>query len=92
MVSRRIEEYGLRPVPGDLVLKGGMAGNTAVVQLTRTWILYHSVFKSSKVLVKKEMHSNWETERLHEARLLVCITSEKICMCFEKAAKSGPPA
>lgn len=23
MVSKRIEEYGLRPVPGDLVLKGG---------------------------------------------------------------------
>lgn len=23
MVSKRIEEYGLKPVPGDLVLKGG---------------------------------------------------------------------
>ena len=23
MVSKRIDEYGLKPVPGDLVLKGG---------------------------------------------------------------------
>lgn len=23
MVSKRIEEYGLKPVPGDLALKGG---------------------------------------------------------------------
>lgn len=23
MVSKRIEEYGLRAVPGDLILKGG---------------------------------------------------------------------
>jgi tRNA(Glu) U13 pseudouridine synthase TruD len=44
MVSRRIEEYGLRPVPGDLVLKGGMTWNTAAVQLIRTLIFYHSVF------------------------------------------------
>lgn len=44
MVSRRIEEYGLRPVPGDLVLKGGMTWNTAVVQLIRTPIFYHSAF------------------------------------------------
>lgn len=24
MVSKRIEDYGLKPVPGDLVLKGGI--------------------------------------------------------------------
>lgn len=28
MVSKRIEEYGLRPIPGDLVLKGGKKGDT----------------------------------------------------------------
>ena len=28
MVSKRIEEYGLNPVPGDLVLKGGKRADT----------------------------------------------------------------
>lgn len=34
MVSKRIEDYGLRPVPGDLVLKGGKTAHS-VVQSSR---------------------------------------------------------
>lgn len=34
------------------------------------------------VLVNKEMCSNWEIERPHEVRLLVCITSEKNMLVF----------
>lgn len=32
MVSKRIEDYGLKPVPGDLVLKGGKMAYTIVIQ------------------------------------------------------------
>lgn len=32
MVSKRIEEYGLKPVPGDLVLKGGKKAETIISQ------------------------------------------------------------
>lgn len=32
MVSKRIEEYGLTPVPGDLVLKGGKKADTVIIQ------------------------------------------------------------
>lgn len=70
MVSRRIELYGLKPVPGDLVLKGGTTGSTVV----RTRMLI------SVVLIKKAMCNNWDLEGPHEVRLLVC---ERICKCFE---------
>lgn len=32
MVSKRIDEYGLKPVPGDLVLKGGKKTDTVIIQ------------------------------------------------------------
>lgn len=32
MVSKRIEEYGLTPVPGDLVLKGGKKADIVIIQ------------------------------------------------------------
>lgn len=31
MVSKRIEEHGLTPVPGDLVLKGGKTAATVII-------------------------------------------------------------
>lgn len=31
MVSKRIEEYGLKPVPGDLVLKGGKGQTLSIL-------------------------------------------------------------
>jgi hypothetical protein len=34
MVSKRIEDYGLQPVPGDLVLKGGKIPHFIVDQAT----------------------------------------------------------
>ena len=34
MVSKRIEDYGLKPVPGDLVLKGGKKADVFVTQLS----------------------------------------------------------
>lgn len=43
MVSKRIEDYGLKPVPGDLVLKGGMAYVLLLFRQIRTQVLYSSV-------------------------------------------------
>lgn len=31
MVSKRIEEYGLKPVPGDLALKGGKKADAIII-------------------------------------------------------------
>lgn len=46
MVSKRIEEYGLRAVPGDLVLKGGKAStlfHTRSMQQTECEAFWYSL-------------------------------------------------
>ena len=54
MVSKRIDEYGLKPVPGDLVLKGGKRQTPSLLSPPWAWLVDTSAENPVWLLVKIE--------------------------------------